>query len=99
MTAHASSLRTYLAVFLALLGLTALTVGVSYFELGPFHLTVGLLIAMTKMTLVALFFMHLWHGGKLTWLVVLASGFLFAVLVTITLSDYLTRNWTGIPGK
>jgi cytochrome c oxidase subunit 4 len=84
--------RTYYAVFAALIALTLLTVGVSFLELGTWHTTVGVLIGAVKATLVMLFFMHLLHASKASWLAVLAGLFWVAILMVLTLSDYLSRH-------
>ena len=50
----------YLAIFAALLGLTAATVAVSYVQMPAAPaIVLGLAIATAKATLVVLFFMHL----------------------------------------
>jgi caa(3)-type oxidase subunit IV len=49
--------KTYLLVFLGLVGLTILTTGVAFIDLGPFNTVAALAIAFTKMLLVILFFM------------------------------------------
>lgn len=72
----------YMRVFFALMALTVLTVGVSYIHL-PLALgvTVALVIATFKASLVAAFFMHL-KGEKLIILAVLAlTVFFFAFLL------------------
>ena len=52
--------RGYMVVFVALIALTAITVGVSYLHLEVRHaVMVALAIAIFKASLVALFFMHL----------------------------------------
>ncbi|HWG43995.1 MAG TPA: cytochrome C oxidase subunit IV family protein [Gemmataceae bacterium] len=84
--------RTYYGVFAALIALTLLTVGVSFLELGAWHTTVGVLIGVVKATLVALFFMHLLHSSRASWLAVLAGLFWLGILMVLTLSDYLTRQ-------
>ncbi len=84
---------TYFAVFGALIALTVLTVGVSFLELGRWHAFVGLAIACCKAVLVGLFFMHLMSSNRLTWLVVGAGLFWMAILMGLTLTDYLTRHW------
>ncbi len=84
--------KTYYSVFAALVALTLLTVGVSFFELGNWHTTVGILIGVVKASLVALFFMHLLHSSKLSWLAALAGLFWLVILMGLTLSDYLTRQ-------
>jgi len=97
MPGHVVSVRVYAGVFLALLALTGLTTWVSYFDLGPMNTVVALAIAVTKMLLVILFFMHVKYSSGLTRLVILAGFFWFAILVALTLSDELTRNWTPSP--
>ena len=89
---HITPERTYYVVFAALIGLTLLTVAVSFVELGPFHLAVGLGIGAVKAVLVALFFMHLLHSTRLTWVVVGAGLFWLGILIVLTMSDYLTRD-------
>jgi cytochrome c oxidase subunit 4 len=44
---------------IALRGLTLLTVGVAFFNLGPLHTIIALTIAVAKALFVLLFFMHL----------------------------------------
>ena len=77
----------------ALLVLTAVTVAASYVEMGVFNPIVALAIAVLKMMLVVLFFMHVKYSSKLTQLTVGAGLFTFVVLVGMTLADYFTRAW------
>ena len=98
MSSHAVPTRYYLGVFLALLVLTAVTTWVAYIDLGVGNTIVALLIAGTKATLVLLIFMHLRWSSRLTW-VFAASGFFFLiVLITLTLSDFLSRDYLKIYG-
>ncbi len=92
MTKHITSERTYYLIFAALIGLTLLTVALSYVQLGAFHLIVGLAIASTKAVLVILFFMHLLYSGRLSWTMFLSGFFWLGILLVLTLSDYLSRN-------
>ncbi|HZZ71966.1 MAG TPA: cytochrome C oxidase subunit IV family protein [Pirellulales bacterium] len=82
----------YFIVYGALLLLTLLTVGVSFVDLGRWHLIVGLGIAAAKGALVILIFMHAWYSARLTWIMFAGGLFWFAILVAFTLSDYLTRS-------
>ena len=84
---------TYYRVFGTLIVLTFLTVGLSFLELGEWHTVAGLIIAICKAALVALFFMHLLSSQRLTWIVLGAGLFWLGVLMVLTLSDYLTRHW------
>jgi cytochrome c oxidase subunit 4 len=87
------SRKTYLFTFLSLLGLTALTTLLGFVDMGPFNTIVALLLAAVKASLIAAFFMHALYESKLV-RVVLAGGVIwFLILITITMSDYITRNW------
>ena len=94
-TAHVVPVGTYIAVFIALMVLTILTVVASRLDLGALNTPVALGIAVTKALLVILFFMHVRWSSRLTW-VVAASGFVWLIILfTITLTDYLTRGWVA----
>ena len=89
--------RVYVAVFVALLGLTWTTWWVSTLELGPFNTLVALAIAVSKMSLVILFFMHARSSSSLTKLVILAGFFWLMLLMAFTLTDEGSRYWTETP--
>ncbi len=92
MSSKVVSPAIYLVVFVTLICLTGVTVGVSQLPLGRWHLTIGLIIAAVKASLVLLFFMHLWYSNRLLW-VVAASGVVFlAILLIFTMNDYLMRG-------
>jgi cytochrome c oxidase subunit IV len=99
MTGHIDSIKTYVGVLFALLILTGVTTAVAYVDLGAFSVVVALTIAVIKMLLVALFFMHLRHSNQLTKLVVLGGLMWLGILLALTLSDFATRGWLGVPGK
>ncbi len=75
--------RGYVIVFLTLLALTALTVMVSYLHV-EVHLAilVALVIAITKASLVALFFMHLISERQVIYLI-MAVTIAFAVVLLL----------------
>ena len=83
MSEHIVSVKIYVGIFVALLCLTALTTGVAYIDLGAFNTVAALAIAVVKMLLVVLF--------------ILAGVLFFAILVTLTLADELTRHWSPTP--
>jgi cytochrome c oxidase subunit IV len=90
---HAPSRKPYFLTFGFLILMTAITVLVANFNLGPLNDVVALTIAVLKGTAVVLFFMHVRHSSRLTKLTVV-SGFLWlAIMIFITLSDYWTRGW------
>ncbi len=90
---HQASLITYFAVFFALMVLTVVTVAVSRVDLGAMNTAVALAIAILKATVVILWFMHVIHSPRLTWIVVISSFIWLAVLFVLMFSDYLTRHW------
>ena len=92
---HIVPLSTYYLIFFALLVGTALTWWVATIDLGAMNNVIMLAIAVTKATLVVLFFMHVKYGSKLTWLVVMGSVFFLLILIVLTLNDYMTRGWTN----
>lgn len=94
---HVVGVPVYVAIFAALLVLTALTVAVAYVDLGRFNLLVALTIAIAKGTLVVLYFMHARWGGAVTWVFIVAGFFWLAILVVITLGDYTSRAWEYVP--
>src|SRR5258705_10442769 len=75
--------RTFALIFLGLIGLTALTTGVAFIDLGRFNTVAALAIAFSKMLLVMIFFMHLRHSPGLMRVVVLAGFFWLALLMTL----------------
>ena len=92
MSAHIVPLKTYYTIFALLLGGTALTVWVSYLDLGPLNTVVAITIAVIKALLVVLYFMHVKYSSRLTW-VFAAAGFLWLVLmIGLTMADFDTRG-------
>lgn len=90
---HVVSWKIYLAVFLALCVLTVLTVTAAGYDFGRLSLVVALGIAVTKATLVVLYFMHARYSPGLTGLVIASAVAFFFILVFLTLTDYVSRPW------
>src|SRR5216684_1788786 len=90
---HVTPLLTYFLVFFALAIGTILTVAASRFDLGMWNTPIALVIATIKAVLVILFFMHVIHSTRLTWVVIVASFLWLGVLFVLTFADYLTRMW------
>jgi cytochrome c oxidase subunit 4 len=98
MAEHIVPRRVYYLVFLVLMIGTAATVAVAYLDLGFLNVAVALGIAVTKATLVILYFMHVRYSTRLTWVVVASGFFWLGILVALGLSDYLSRGWLPLPG-
>jgi len=90
---HRASLVAYFAVFFGLMLFTVLTVIASKWNLHQWNTPLALAIAVIKATLVILWFMHVIHSPRMTWIVVISSFLWLGVLFVLTFSDYLTRVW------
>src|SRR5512138_3170594 len=76
--------RIYITVFVALMILTIVTVAVSRFHLPiPIAVTVALLVAIIKGSLVACYFMHLISEKKLIYAVLAITAFFFIALMVL----------------
>ena len=86
-------ISVYVGTFLALLVLTAVTVGVTYFDLGRFNIVIAMAVAVVKASLVVAFFMGLsWDHDRFN-IVVFSGGLLFLSLFFIlTFPDLLYRD-------
>ena len=97
MTHQVVPVKTYAAVWGALLVLTVTTVAVSKLELGEYNFICAMTIAVIKASLVVWFFMDVRRSSSMTRLFVCAGLFWLAILLVFTLSDYLSRGW--LPGQ
>lgn len=94
MSEHAHSRTFSVALGIGLLVLTVVTVKAAFIDLGHWNPVIALLIATVKATLVVLYFMHVKGASEKLTGVVVASGFFFlAILLSLSLADYLTRAW------
>jgi cytochrome c oxidase subunit 4 len=83
----------YCYVFGTLLLFTGITVGAAYIDMKWANPVIALAIACFKATIVILFFMHAAYQSRLIKLTIAAGFFTFAVLITMTLTDYMSRAW------
>lgn len=90
---HVVGPKVYVSILLLLLVLTAVTTGAAFINMGVFSPIVALAIACFKAVMVILFFMHIRYSSKVMMLTVGAGFFTFLVLITMTLSDYISRSW------
>ena len=95
---HIVSPKLYLGIFAALMVCTFLTVAAAKVDLNQYfsglNIIVALVIATLKASLVVLFFMHGKYSPKRTQLVIICSVFWLAIMLFMTMSDYLSRAWT-----
>ena len=88
---HIVEFRVYLSVFVALLVLTALTVGVAQVDLGFLNGFFASLIATIKAILVLLYFMHVKYDDKIYGVIFGLAMFFVAVLFVFIKFDAITR--------
>jgi len=98
MSGHVSPKSTYYTIFGALMVLTVVTIFVAYQPLGSWNFPVAIAIAITKATLVILFFMHAKYSSQLTKLFVGTAFFFLLVMLTLTMTDNLSRGFNTYPG-
>ena len=95
---HVAPKSMYYTIFGLLMVFTALTVFAAFHHLGVFNFPVAIGIAITKATLVILFFMHAKYSSRLTKLFVGMSFFFLLILLSLTMTDYLSRGLKTYPG-
>jgi cytochrome c oxidase subunit 4 len=89
---HILPVRTYFLVWAALMFLLILTIGFDLIDLGWGNTVVAFAIAAAKALLVGCFFMHLYYDDRLTSVFALAGVFWLMIMISLALSDYLTRH-------
>lgn len=84
---HIIPLKILVAVFVALLGLTVLTVAATQIDLGAGNLYLALAIAGTKATLVVLYFMHLRYDRPFNLVVFLGCLAFVVLFISVVMTD------------
>jgi cytochrome c oxidase subunit 4 len=90
--AHIAPAPFYWAIFFALVGLTVVTVGVSYVDLGPANTIVAVLVATVKASLVAAFFMHLVHDRLFNFVSFLGAFVFLGIMLVFSNEDIGSRG-------
>ena len=89
--------KVYAGAFAGLIALAALTTGLAYVHMEIWNTVAALTIAVAKMLLVILFFMHLRYDRGMTRIVIIAGLLWLTILIVLTASDVFTRSWSPIP--
>jgi len=92
-THHIPKVGTLVAVWAALIVLTFATSAASFLELGEFNIVLAMLIALTKVSLVAWIFMGVRYSTTLTRLFCIAGLVWLVIMIVMTSSDYVSRHW------
>ena len=76
-------IKVYVTVFVALAVLTVVTVGISYLDLATgYAITIAMIVATVKASLVAGYFMHLVSEQRVIhWVLILSAAFLVFLLI------------------
>jgi cytochrome c oxidase subunit 4 len=82
----------YAVIISILFALTFATWAIAFVDLGIWNPVVALTIAVIKAVLVILFFMHVRYSSRLTKVTVGAGFFWLLLMITLSLSDYLSRS-------
>ena len=88
----AISPKLYFVVWAVLLVLLFATWGMAQLNLRPFNAIVAMTIALLKMVLIILYFMHVRYSSRLTWIFAGAGFIWLAIFILLTLNDYFTRG-------
>lgn len=88
----------YFTIYMGLLALLGLTYTLAFVPMGAINLPISLAIAVAKAILILLYFMHLRSPNWLNRIFACVGVVWLLILITLSLSDYLTRNWTALPG-
>ena len=92
----ARHVKIYIIVFVTLLVLTLVTVAVSYLHVPiAWAITIAMIIATIKGSLVACYFMHLLSERRLILVVLAMTVFLFAVLMLLPTLDVSASSSVG----
>lgn len=93
------SQKTYAATFAALMLLLGATFWLAHVDLGRWSAATGLLIAVVKVGLVVLNFMHLRYSNGLIRVVACVGVFWLGILFMLSMTDYFSRNWLLLPSQ
>lgn len=91
--------RTYVTIFVTLLILTGITYWVATHDFGALNTPIALGVAVMKASLVVIYFMGVRYNTPLTKVVVAAGFFWLLIMFGLTMGDYATRTWLGVPGR
>ena len=95
MEKHVARLGEYIVVYVVLLLLLAATIACDKVDLGRWNTIAAFTIATVKAVIVILYFMHVRYSSGLTKVFALAGFFWLAILIGLSLCDFLTRG-TGL---
>lgn len=99
MTEPYLSSKGYVWAYLVLMALLGLNVGLGFINMGWGSMFVAVIIAIIQAAVLALILMHGLFEKVLIRLIMAGALLWFLILVTLTMTDYITRNWLPVAGK
>ena len=87
-----TSVKSYVIVFVVLLGMAILNMVLSVMDLGGYKTFTLVSVACVQAFLLAAYFMHLRESPRLTWVFVFSSFFFLLVLIVFVVCDNIGRN-------
>ena len=99
MKSQYDSYRPVLSSWLGLLGLTLLTSLIGSLNLGVMTPVIAVIIAACQAFLIGAFLMHGKEDIALVRVIIAGGIIWFLILVTLTMTDYITRGWLLPSGK
>ena len=91
--------KTYVYVFFALLIGTGLTYVAAINDFGWLNTPIALGIAVAKASFVVIYFMGVRYNTPLTKVVVVSGLVWLLIMFGLTMGDYVSRGWLGVPGR
>lgn len=86
-----------LLIWLVLMALLGLTLLAAYLRLSHWNTIVHFAISGVQAGLIALFYMHVVREGNTIRIISLAGLFWLAIMIALSLNDYMTRPPQGSP--
>ncbi len=99
MTEPSLSSKSYFLAYCGLMALLLANVLLGYINMGWGNMFVAVAFAVLQAGILALVMMHGLYEKALVRLVMAGALLWFMILITLTLTDYITRNWVPISGK
>lgn len=93
------SVKSYVLAYIALLVLMLINIGIAFINLGWANMFIGVTIAVIQVAVLVLVLMQAYFEKPLIHIVMGGAILWFLILITLTFSDYITRNWLPITGK
>lgn len=93
------SVKSYVLAYVALLVLMLINIGIAFLNLGWVNMFIGVTIAVIQVAVLVLVLMQAYFEKPLIHIVMGGAILWFLILITLTFTDYITRNWLPVTGK